>query len=55
MNKFIGIDLHSNNNVGVVIDDEDRVIFERRLPNELKQFESALSPHRDEVVGFVFA
>ena len=28
MKKFIGIDLHSNNSVVVVSDEEDRVIFQ---------------------------
>ncbi len=36
MKKFIGIDLHSNNSVVVVSDEEDRVILQKRLPNELK-------------------
>ncbi len=32
MDKFIGIDLHSNNSVVVVSDEEDRVIFQKRIP-----------------------
>lgn len=35
MKKYSGIDLHSNNNVVVVIDEADRVVYRRRLPNEL--------------------
>jgi hypothetical protein len=31
MNKFSGIDLHSNNAVVVVSDETDRVVYERRL------------------------
>ena len=31
--KYYGIDLHSNNSVIVVIDDEDRVVAQRRLPD----------------------
>ena len=31
MRKFIGIDLHSNNSVVVVTDDEDRILFDGRL------------------------
>jgi transposase len=53
MDKFIGIDLHSNNSVVVVTDGEDRVLFEKRLPNELKQILAALAPHREETVGVV--
>ena len=53
MKKFIGIDLHSNNSVVVVSDEEDRVIFQKRMPNDLKLIELALAPHRDETVGVV--
>jgi hypothetical protein len=34
MDKFSGIDLHSNNSVVVVSDDADRVVYQRRLPND---------------------
>ncbi len=34
MNKFSGIDLHSNNSVVVVSDDADRSLYQRRLPND---------------------
>ena len=33
--KYCGIDLHSNNSVVSVIDETDRVVAEKRLPNEL--------------------
>jgi transposase len=51
--KFSGIDLHSNNSVVVVSDEEDRVVFERRLPNDLRQIMAALAPHREELAGVV--
>ena len=35
MTLYCGIDLHSNICVVSVIDDEDRVKYEKRLPNEL--------------------
>jgi len=35
--KYCGIDLHSNNSVVVVSDEEDRIVFNRRLPNDLGQ------------------
>ena len=53
MKKFIGIDLHSNNSVVVVSDEEDRVIFQKRMANDLKLIELALAPHRNETVGVV--
>jgi hypothetical protein len=33
--KYSGIDLHSNNSVITVIDETDRVVAEKRLPNDL--------------------
>jgi hypothetical protein len=33
--KYSGIDLHSNNSVVTVTDEEDRVMAEKRLPNDL--------------------
>jgi len=51
--KFSGIDLHSNNSVVVVSDEEDRVVFHRRLPNVLAQIVSALAPYREELKGVV--
>jgi len=53
MKKYIGIDLHSNNSVVLVSDEEDRVIFQKRMANDLKLIEAALAPHRDEAVGVV--
>jgi hypothetical protein len=35
--KYSAIDLHSNNNVLVVTDETDRVLVEKRLPNELNR------------------
>lgn len=31
--KYSGIDLHSNNSLVTVMDEEDRVVAEKRLPN----------------------
>lgn len=53
MNKYIGIDLHSNNSVVVVSDEEDRVIFQKRLAIDLAQILMALAPHQDKTVGVV--
>jgi hypothetical protein len=41
-----GIDLHSNNSVISIIDSQDRVISEKRLPNELPLIRAHLAPHR---------
>ncbi len=53
MNKYIGIDLHSNNSVVVVTDEEDRVIYQKRLANKLDEILLALAPHKEETVGVV--
>src|SRR5437867_1562418 len=51
--KYCGIDLHWNNSVVLVSDEKDRVVLQKRLPNELGQIQAALEPHRDELVGVV--
>lgn len=33
--KYSGIDLHSNNSVVEVTDEADRVMLEKRMPNDL--------------------
>ena len=53
MKVYSGIDLHSNNNVVVVSDEADRLVYRRRLPNELGKVLEALEPYRDELVGVV--
>jgi hypothetical protein len=51
--KFCGIDLHSNNSVVVVSDVEDRIVLQRRLPNELGAILAALVPHCEDLAGVV--
>ena len=51
--KFSGIDLHSNNSVVVVSDAQDRVVFQRRLPNVLAQIVAALAAYGEELKGVV--
>jgi transposase len=53
MALYGGIDLHSNNNVVVVIDDHDQIIFQRRLPNQLSIVLDQLSVYRAELKGVV--
>jgi hypothetical protein len=53
MDKFGGIDLHSNNSVVVISDEADRVVYQRRLPNDLIQIRAAVAPYRKELVGVV--
>jgi len=35
MPLYGGIDLHANNSVGVVRNEQDEVIYQKRLPNDL--------------------
>jgi len=49
MTLYCGIDLHSNNQVIVVIDDKDKRLLERRVPNELGATLSALEPFRADL------
>jgi transposase len=51
--KYSGIDLHSNSSVVTVIDDQDRVVTEKRLPNDLNTILSLLAPWHDEIAGVV--
>ncbi|MDK9704917.1 MAG: IS110 family transposase [Sulfuritalea sp.] len=51
--KYSGIDLHSNNSVVTVTDDTDRVVAEKRLPNDIGKIVGFLLPWRDELAGVV--
>jgi transposase len=51
--KYSGVDLHSNNSVVSVTDDEDRIVAEKRLPNDLAKILEFLAPWRGELVGVV--
>jgi transposase len=51
--KYSGIDLHSNNSIVTVIDETDKVVAEKRLPNDLTKILALLEPHRDELSGIV--
>lgn len=51
--KYSGIDLHSNNCVVTVTDDEDRVVAEKRVPNDLPKILALLVPWKEELAGVV--
>jgi len=51
--KYSGVDLHSNNSVVTVTDDTDRVVAEKRLPNDIAKIVGFLLPWRDELAGVV--
>ena len=51
MELYAAIDLHSNNSILVVLDQDDHVILERRLKNDLERIRLALAPHRESIRG----
>ena len=51
MKKYSGIDLHSNNCVVAVCDEEDRVCCQKRVPNDLAKVVALLEPFRNELVS----
>jgi hypothetical protein len=53
MKLYAGIDLHSNNSVVSVIDEHDRVVAEKRLPNELERIVLFLAAFKQALVGIV--
>jgi transposase len=53
MKLYGAIDLHSTNNVTVVIDEKDRVVYQKRLPNDLALILRELSVYQTELRGIV--
>jgi transposase len=53
MKVYGAIDLHSTNNVTVVIDEQDRVVYQKRLPNDLALILKELSVYQSELQGIV--
>ena len=51
--KYCGIDLHGNNSVVVISDETDRMLYSKRLPNQLTPILAALEIHRAELSGVV--
>lgn len=53
MKLYGAIDLHSNNNVTVLVDEQDKVVYEKRLPNDLPLIAEQLSTYQDTLQGIV--
>jgi transposase len=53
MKLYGGIDLHSNNSVLVLIDEQDRMVYEKRLRNDLELILSELAVYRKKLAGLV--
>jgi hypothetical protein len=53
MKLYGAIDLHSDNSVLVVSDEQDRVVYEKRLANDLALITQQLEPYRESLQGIV--
>lgn len=53
MKLYGAIDLHSNNNMTVLTDEQDQVVYEKRLPNDLGLILQQLAGYRDCLQGIV--
>lgn len=53
MALYCGIDLHANNSVLAVLNEQDDLVLEQRLPNELLRIIPVLQPFQSELAGCV--
>src|SRR5262244_2934432 len=53
MPLYGGIDLHANNSVIVLLNEQDEVIYGKRLPNALSTVLDQLAPYHTEMKGLV--
>src|SRR5262250_2031026 len=53
MPLYGGIDLHANNSVIVLLNEQDKVIYQKRLSNDLPMILEQLDPYRPEIKGLV--
>jgi transposase len=53
MKLYGGIDLHSNNSVIALLDEEDKPMYRRRLPNDLSVILGGLASYREAIEGLV--
>ena len=53
MTLYGGIDLHANNSVVVLLDEQDQVVYQKRLSNCLEQMLQQLAPYQASLRGLV--
>lgn len=53
MQLYAGIDLHSNNSFLVICQADDKVIYQRRLPNDINRVVDELSAYQEQIEGIV--
>ena len=51
MELYCGIDLHSNNSVVVILDEVDKVIYQKKLDNDLAIIIKQLSVYKDRITA----
>ena len=49
MKLYAGIDLHSNNSMVAIIDEQDRVVLQKRFANALQQILLALASFKEHL------
>ena len=53
MQLYAGIDLHSNNNYLVISQSDEKIVYQKRLPNYIDCIVDELAPFKNELVGVV--
>ena len=53
MKLYVGIDLHSNNSYVVILDENDKIMYQERLANDLNLILHKLSLYQTELEGIV--
>ena len=53
MKLYCGIDLHSNNSYVVLLDEADKIVYKKRLTNDIEGILRELSPYREQITGVV--
>jgi len=53
MKLYCGIDLHSNNSYVVLIDEAEKVVYQKRLSNDLEVILKLLALFKDSIEGIV--
>jgi len=54
MKLYCGIDLHSNNSVVVILDEKDKVNYQKKLDNNLALILQQLSIYKSKISAIIF-
>lgn len=53
MKLYAGIDLHSNNNFIGILNEKDKEVYKKKLPNDLPAVLQEIEPYREDLAGIV--